>query len=218
MLIIAGLGNPGQRYAANRHNLGFLVADEIARRHGFGPWRQRFQAEVSEGRLADRKVICLKPQTYMNRSGQSVGEALRFFKLAPEALYVLHDEIDLAPGKLRVKQGGGAGGHNGLRSIDAHIGKDYWRIRLGVGHPGDKDLVHGYVLRDFAKQDRIWVEKLIDAVADEVPKLLAGDASSFMSRVAHLMTPPKPKVPKDKTPKTDRAASPPSSPDDQADG
>ena len=200
MLLLAGLGNPGQRYAANRHNLGFLVIDEIVRRHGFGPWRQRFQAEVAEGRLDDRKVLCLKPQTFMNRSGQALGEALRFYKLAPEALYVLHDEIDLAPGKLRVKQGGGAGGHNGLRSIDAHIGKDYWRVRLGVGHPGDKDLVHGYVLRDFAKQDQVWVEKLIDAVADEISRLIAGDASSFMSRVAHIMTPPKPKPPKPQAP------------------
>jgi PTH1 family peptidyl-tRNA hydrolase len=194
MLLIAGLGNPGQRYRANRHNLGFLVADEIVRRHGFGPWRQRFQAEVAEGRLAGQKVLCLKPQTFMNRSGQSIGEALNFFKLAPDALYVLHDEIDLAPGKLRVKCGGGPGGHNGLRSIDDHIGRDYWRVRLGVGHPGDKDLVHGYVLHDFAKQDQVWLEQLIGAVADEIPRLLAGDAPGFMSRVAHVMTPPKPKA------------------------
>lgn len=193
MLLIAGLGNPGQRYAANRHNLGFLVVDEIVRRHGFGPWRRRFQAEVAEGRLADQKVLCLKPQTFMNRSGQAIGEALNFFKLAPESLFVLHDEIDLAPGKLRVKRGGGPGGHNGLRSIDDHVGRDYWRVRLGVGHPGDKDLVHGYVLRDFAKQDQAWLEKLIDAVASEMPRLLSDDAPGFMSRVAHVMTPPKPK-------------------------
>jgi len=194
MLLIAGLGNPGQRYKVNRHNLGFLVVDEIVRRHGFGPWRQRFQAEVSEGRLAEQKVLCLKPQTFMNRSGQAIGEAVNFFKLPPEALFVLHDEIDLAPGKLRVKRGGGPGGHNGLRSIDDHIGRDYWRVRLGVGHPGDKDLVHSYVLHDFAKQDQVWVEKLIDAVASEVPRLLSGDAPGFMSRVAHIMTPPKPKA------------------------
>jgi len=194
MLLIAGLGNPGRRYAANRHNLGFLAVDEIVRRHGFGPWRQRFQAEAAEGRLAGQKVLCLKPQTYMNRSGQSVGEALNFFKLPPEALYVLHDEIDLAPGKLRVKRGGGPGGHNGLRSIDAHIGQDYWRVRLGVGHPGDKDLVHAYVLHDFAKEEMAQAEKLIDAVAGEIPRLLADDAPGFMSRVAHIMTPPKPKA------------------------
>ena len=192
MLLLAGLGNPGQRYTTNRHNLGFLAVEEIVRRHGLGPWRQRFQSLASEGRVAGQKVLCLKPQTYMNRSGQAIGEALRFFKLSPDALYVLHDEIDLAPGKLRVKQGGGPGGHNGLRSVDAHIGRDYWRVRMGVGHPGDKDLVHGYVLRDFPKQDHAWVEKLVDAVAAELPRLVSGDAPAFMSRIAYIMAPPKP--------------------------
>lgn len=196
MFLLAGLGNPGPRYAKNRHNIGYMAVDEIVRRHGFGPWRLRFQAQVSEGRIDDRKVLCLKPETFMNLSGQAVGEALRFYKLEPSQLFVLHDEIDLAPGKVRVKRGGGHGGHNGLRSIDSHIGKDYWRVRLGVGHPGDKDLVQGYVLRDFPKADMTWVEKLTDVVAAECPRLLAGDEAGFMSKVAHAMNPPRPKPPR----------------------
>jgi len=193
MLLLVGLGNPGPLYAHNRHNIGFMVLDEIVRRHGFGPWRARFQGEVSEGRIGDEKVLALKPATYMNESGRAVGEALRFFKLAPGRVLVLHDEIDLAPGKVRVKIGGGAGGHNGIRSIDNHIGREYRRVRLGVGHPGDKERVHGHVLQDFAKAEMPWVEKLIDCVAAEIPLLIAGDDASFMSRVAHVMTPPRPK-------------------------
>jgi len=193
MLLLVGLGNPGPRYARNRHNIGFMVLDEIVRRHGFGPWRTRFQGQTAEGRIGDGKVLALKPQTYMNESGRAVGEALRFFKLDPGRLIVLHDEIDLAPGKVRVKTGGGAGGHNGIRSIDSHVGPDYRRVRLGVGHPGDKERVHGHVLQDFAKAEMPWVEKLIDTVAAEIPLLVAGDESSFMSRVAQAMNPPRPK-------------------------
>lgn len=196
MLLLAGLGNPGPRYANNRHNIGFMAVDEIVRRHSFSSWRSRFQADCAEGLLAGEKVLALKPQTYMNESGRSVGEALRFHKLAPEQVIVLYDEIDLAAGKVRVKQGGGTGGHNGIRSVEAHIGKDFWRVRLGVGHPGHKDLVHGYVLSDFAKADRPWVEKLLDAVAGEISALVEGDAPRFMSRVAEIMNPPRPKAPK----------------------
>ena len=217
MLLLVGLGNPGSRYAGNRHNIGFMAVDEIVHRHSFGPWRRKFQSEVAEGRIGEAKVLAMKPETFMNASGQAVGEALRFYKLVPEAVFVLHDEIDLAPGKIRVKKGGGAGGHNGLRSIDAHIGKDYWRLRMGVGHPGDKDLVHGYVLRDFAKSDQIWLDKLIDAVGREIPLLLAGDHPAFMSKVALVMNPPRPKpVPKPPKPeaaeeskKTNGSESPP---------
>ena len=201
MLLLVGLGNPGPRYAQNRHNIGFMAVDEVVRRHGFQPWRKRFQAETAEGRIAGRKVLAMKPQTYMNESGRAVGEALRFFKLEPEETIVLYDEIDLAPNKLRVKCGGGSGGHNGIRSLEAHIGRDFWRVRLGVGHPGQKDLVHGHVLNDFAKSDQAWVEKLLDAVAAEIPSLCAGDALRFMSRVAEAINPPKPKPPGPKPPK-----------------
>lgn len=191
MILLVGLGNPGPRHADNRHNIGFMAVDEIVRRHGFGPWRARFQGMVSEGRIGAHKILALKPMTYMNESGRSVSEAARFYKLNPDQIIVIHDEIDLRPGKVKVKSGGGAGGHNGLRSIDSHVGPDYRRVRLGIGHPGHKDLVHGYVLRDFAKDDAPWLEKLLTAVAAEFPLLVAGDDGAFMSRVAHLMTPPR---------------------------
>ena len=193
MLLLVGLGNPGPKHERNRHNIGFLAADEIVRRHGFGPWRARFQGLVSEGRLAGEKILVLKPETYMNESGRAVGEALRFFKLEPDEVIVLYDEIDLAPTKLRVKLGGGTAGHNGLRSLNAHIGPNFWRIRMGVGHPGRKELVHRHVLSDFSKAEWPAMEKLIDAVAAELPRLLEGDDGGFMSRVAHLTSPPKPK-------------------------
>ena len=196
MLLLAGLGNPGPRYTYNRHNIDFMAVDEIVRRHSFSPWRSRFQADCAEGRFGGEKVLALKPQTYMNESGRAVGEALRFFKLTPEDVIVIYDEIDLAPGKLRVKQGGGNGGHNGIRSIEAHIGKDFWRVRLGVGHPGHKELVHGHVLSDFAKADRAWLETLLGAVAAEIPALGEGDAPRFMSRVAEIVSPPRPKPPR----------------------
>ncbi|WP_340115696.1 aminoacyl-tRNA hydrolase [Pelagibius sp. 7325] len=216
MLLLAGLGNPGSRYANNRHNIGFMAVDEIVRRHSFSPWRSRFQADCAEGFLDGEKVLVLKPQTYMNESGRSVGEALRFFKLAPEDVVVLYDEIDLAPGKLRVKQGGGTGGHNGIRSLEAHIGKEFWRVRLGVGHPGQKELVHGHVLSDFAKADQPWLDKLLDAVATEIPLLAKGDAPLFMSRVAELTAPPRPKKPKPAPQADDTAPSslPPAKSDD----
>ncbi len=211
MLLVVGLGNPGPRYARNRHNIGFMAVDEIVRRHAFGPWRTRFQGRVAEGRIGGEKLLALEPQTYMNESGRAVGEALRFYKLHPEQVIVLHDEIDIKPGKVKVKQGGGPGGHNGLRSIDGHIGRDYWRVRLGVGHPGDKDLVHDHVLHDFAKADDAWLDKLLDAVAAELPILLAGDELAFMSKVNQALVPPRPKPP----PKPDpEPVSEPSKPDE----
>lgn len=197
MLLLVGLGNPGPRHANNRHNIGFMAVDGIVRRHGFGSWRVRFQGRLTEGRIGAEKIFALEPDTYMNESGRAVGEAVRFYKLDPATqVIVIYDEIDLKPGKVKVKLGGGAGGHNGIRSIDRHIGRDYRRVRLGIGHPGDKDLVHGYVLQDFAKADAAWREKLLDAVANELPRLVEGDDAGFMSRVAHVMNPPKPKAPR----------------------
>ena len=183
MLLFAGLGNPGAQYADNRHNVGFMAADAIARRHSFSPWSRKFQALVAEGKLGGEKVILVKPQTFMNLSGQAVGEALRFFKLDPSAVTVFYDEIDLAAGKLRVKVGGGSGGHNGIRSLDQHIGKEYRRVRIGVGHPGVREMVHGHVLGDFSKADREWLEVLLDSVADSAELIAKGDDSSFMNRV-----------------------------------
>ena len=201
MLLFVGLGNPGPSYEGNRHNIGFMAVDEIVRVHGFGPWRSRFQGLLAEGRIAGARVLALKPLTFMNESGRSVGEAVRFFKLEPAAVHVFYDELDLVPGKVRVKTGGGAGGHNGIRSIDQHIGQAYHRIRLGIGHPGDKAKVHGYVLSDFAKIERTtWLPTLIDAVAREAPALVAGDQGRFMSRVTHAVFPPPPKPAKPTAP------------------
>jgi PTH1 family peptidyl-tRNA hydrolase len=183
MLLFAGLGNPGAKYANNRHNVGFMAADSIARRHSFSPWSKKFQAEIAEGRIGNDKVLLIKPQTFMNLSGQAVGEALRFYKLAPSAVTVFYDEIDLASGKVRVKHGGGAGGHNGIRSIDQHIGKDYRRVRIGVGHPGAREMVQGHVLGDFSKADHEWLDVLLEAIAEDAGLLAAGDDSSFMNRV-----------------------------------
>lgn len=191
MRLFVGLGNPGPKYARHRHNVGFLAMDAIASRHGFPPFRQRFQGEVSEGRLGDERVALLKPLTYMNESGRSVGAAARFYKLTPADVVVMHDELDLAPGKLRVKQGGGAAGHNGLRSIDAHLGNAYWRVRIGIGHPGHPDRVTGWVLNDFAKADAGWLEPMLDALADAAPLLAGGDTANFMNRVALLTQPPR---------------------------
>ncbi len=195
MLLLVGLGNPGARYARNRHNIGFKAVDEIVRRHGFGPWRRRFQGRLAEGRIGGARILALEPETYMNESGRAVGEALRFFKLDPEAVLVFHDDLDLRPGKVKVKRGGGHAGHNGLRSLDAHIGRDYRRVRLGIGHPGHKDQVHPYVLRDFPKAEEPLVAKVVDAVAGEIGRLIADDDGGFMSRVAHLTAPPRPKPP-----------------------
>ncbi|MFV1592617.1 aminoacyl-tRNA hydrolase [Phaeobacter sp. JH20_36] len=191
MKLFVGLGNPGAKYAGNRHNIGFMALDQIASDHGFSPWKSKFQAQISEGVLGGTKVLLLKPQTFMNLSGQSVGEAMRFYKLAPVDVIVLHDELDLAPGKARVKQGGGHAGHNGLRSIHSHIGADYGRVRLGIGHPGHKDAVAGYVLRDFAKADEVWLDDLMRGISDGAAHLAAGDGGKFMNAVALRVAPPR---------------------------
>ncbi|QPF86021.1 aminoacyl-tRNA hydrolase [Bradyrhizobium genosp. L] len=185
MRLFVGLGNPGAKYASNRHNIGFLAVDEIARRHGFAPWRRRFQGETSEGVLDHEKVVLLKPATYMNESGRAVQEAQNFFKLAPADITVFQDELELPPAKVRVKIGGGIAGHNGLRSISAHIGNEYRRVRLGIGHPGVKELVHSHVLSDFAKSDRAWVEALCQAIADNAGLLAKAQDASFANKV-HL--------------------------------
>lgn len=191
MELFVGLGNPGGKHAGHRHNIGYMAVDRIAADHGFGPWRARFQGLISEGRLGGEKVLLLKPETYMNRSGQSVGEAMRFFKLDPSDVTVLHDELDLAPGKVRVKAGGGHAGHNGLRSVHDHIGPHYDRVRLGIGHPGRKELVSGYVLHDFAKADADWLEDVLRGVSDGAPHLAAGDGGRFMNAVALRTAPPR---------------------------
>ncbi|MBP1852607.1 aminoacyl-tRNA hydrolase [Rhizobium halophytocola] len=183
MIIIAGLGNPGSKYDGNRHNIGFMAVDAIYRRHAFGPWTKKFKAEIADGEIAGEKVLLMKPLTFMNLSGEAVGEAMRFYKLTPADLIVVHDELDLLPGKVRMKTGGGNGGHNGLKSIDAHCGKDYRRLRLGIGHPGDKDRVSGYVLGDFAKVDRDWLDPLIDAIADNADLLPLKDESKLMNKL-----------------------------------
>jgi PTH1 family peptidyl-tRNA hydrolase len=185
MRLFVGLGNPGAKYAANRHNIGFMAIDEIARRHGFAPWRRRFQGETAEGTLDRERVILLRPLTFMNDSGRAVQEAANFFKLAPADIAVFHDELELPAAKVRVKVGGGIAGHNGLRSISAHVGNEYRRVRLGIGHPGIKELVHGHVLSDFSKSDRPWVEALMGAVADNAALLADGRDSSFQNKV-HL--------------------------------
>ncbi len=195
MRLIVGLGNPGTRYAMNRHNIGFMAVDAIAKRHRFAPFRAKFEGAMAEGTIGGTKVIALKPETYMNASGDSVGAAARFYKIEPAAIAVIHDDIDLVEGKLRVKRGGGDGGHNGLRSIDAAIGPDYWRVRLGVGHPGRKELVEAYVLQNFLAEEKLWLEPLIAAVAEATPSLVADDAPGFMSKVALILKPNKPKPP-----------------------
>jgi PTH1 family peptidyl-tRNA hydrolase len=191
MFLLVGLGNPGTKYAGNRHNIGFMAVDEIVRRHGFSPWRKKFHGEISEGLLGLQKTLVLKPLTFMNESGQAVGEAIRFLNMEPEQVVVIYDEIDLLAGKVRVKLGGGAAGHNGIRSITAHIGPHYTRVRLGVGHPGDKTLVHPHVLSDFAKADKAWLTPLLDAVAEYAALLVEGDTATFQNKV-HLALAPAP--------------------------
>lgn len=193
-LLIAGLGNPGEKYAGHRHNVGFMAADAIAATHRFAPWRQRYHGFISEGVLGGRKTLLLKPMTYMNESGRAVGEAARFLKLPLDAVVVIHDELDLAPGKLRAKQGGGDAGHNGLRSITATLGPDYRRVRIGVGHPG-KPAVLSYALHDFSKADKEWLGPLLGAIADAAPYLAAGDDAGFMNRIALATKPPRPNKP-----------------------
>jgi len=195
MRLVVGLGNPGSSYARNRHNIGFMAADHLVRRHNFGPWRSKFQGLISEGTLGGERVLVLKPDTFMNLSGQSVTAAHGFYKIPPHDIIVLHDEMDLQPGKVRIKKAGGAGGHNGLKSIDSHLGQDYWRIRLGVGHPGDKALVTQWVLGDFAKADERWLIPLFDALADHLPLMFKGDGNALMIKLAQLVPPaagPKP--------------------------
>src|ERR1700719_5370851 len=185
MRLIVGLGNPGSGYAGNRHNIGFMAVDAIAKHHDIGPWRRRFQGVAAEGPLAGERVLLLLPGTYMNESGRAVAEAANFYKLGLPDIVVLHDEIDLAPGKVRVKTGGGNAGHNGLRSISAHIGNDYRRVRIGVGHPGVKDLVYAHVLGDFAKGERPWIEALCEIIADNAELLVRGQDATFQNKV-HL--------------------------------
>jgi PTH1 family peptidyl-tRNA hydrolase len=191
MKLFVGLGNPGPEHARQRHNIGFMAADAIAAAHGFGPWRSKFHGQVAEGRLGPEKVLLLKPGTYMNLSGDAVRAALRFYKLESSDVVVLHDELDLAPGRVRVKTGGGTAGHNGIRSIGSHVGPDFTRVRLGIGHPGDKHLVTPHVLGDFAKSDADWLDELLRGVADGAPALAAGDHAGFLDAVARRLPPPK---------------------------
>jgi len=185
MRLFVGLGNPGTRYSGHRHNIGYRVADAVARRHGMGPWRRRFQGLAAEGPIGGERVLLLKPETYMNESGRSVAEAAHFYKLSIDDVVVFHDELDLPPGKVRVKVGGGVAGHNGLRSLTSHIGNDYRRVRIGIGHPGVKELVHSFVLNDFAKSDLAWVDALCGIIADNAELLARGEDASFQNKV-HL--------------------------------
>lgn len=190
MLLLVGLGNPGPEYARNRHNVGFMAVDAIVRRHNLSPPRKRFRGEISEGTMAGEKVLVLKPQTFMNESGRSVGEAVRFYKLDTDDVVVFYDEIDLAPGKLRVKTGGGGAGHNGIRSIDAHLAdRNYRRVRIGIGHPGHRDRVHGHVLGNFSTAEQDWLATELDAIAEFAPLLIEGRDNDFMSRVAQTVQP-----------------------------
>ncbi len=184
MKLFVGLGNPGEKYARHRHNVGFMAVERIGEAHGFSPWRRRFQGEASEGSIGGERVLLLKPLTYMNESGRAVGEAARFLKIDPADIIVFHDELDLAPGKVKVKTGGGNAGHNGLRSISAHIGNEFVRVRIGIGHPGSKDAVVPYVLHDFAKADQEWLDPLLDAIAKASGRLAAGDSARFLTDVA----------------------------------
>jgi peptidyl-tRNA hydrolase, PTH1 family len=195
MRLLVGLGNPGSSYAHNRHNIGFMALEQMARDHGFSPWRARFQGHVCEGTVGDVKVLALKPNTFMNLSGQAVGEAARFYKIEPDDILIFYDELELAPGRLKAKLGGGSAGHNGIKSIDAHVGPNTWRVRMGIGHPGDKNLVSGYVLQDFAKADQTWLAPFLESASTALPLLVSGDASKFMTKVA-LLT--KPTTPADK--------------------
>jgi len=214
MRLLVGLGNPGPKYAGNRHNVGFMAVDAIVRRHGFGPFRSRFQGLLAEGNVGEAALRALKPLTFMNESGRAVGEAVRFYKLSPAEVLVIHDELDLAAGKVKVKQGGGSAGHNGLRSIDAHIGPDYWRLRIGIGHPGDPRLVYPYVLSDFFAEDRPWLEKLLPAIAEALPLMAAGEDNRFMTKLALLTRPPRPKPPRPEAAGAEPEGKPEANPED----
>lgn len=195
MKLFVGLGNPGTKYARNRHNVGFMSVDAIAARHGFGPWKKKFQGLAADGDIAGERVLLLKPDTYVNDCGRAVGEAVRYLKLAIGDVVVIYDEIDLAPGKLKVKTGGGNAGHNGLRSISAHLDNDYERIRIGVGHPGHKDLVAHWVLNDFSKADQDWLAPMLDAIAGAAGRLAKGDSERFLTDVARALNPDRPDKP-----------------------
>ncbi len=203
MLLLVGLGNPGSDYAGNRHNVGFMAVDTIHRQHGFAPYRSKFEGEVADGTLAGEKVLLLKPSTYMNESGRAVAQAARFYKIDPTDIVVFHDELDLEPGKIRMKKGGGLAGHNGLKSIAAHLGQDFRRVRIGIGHPGHKDRVTGHVLKDFSKAEQEWVEGLMDAMAEAAPSLITGDDSGFATKVSLILNPPQKKI-KEKNDKTEK--------------
>jgi PTH1 family peptidyl-tRNA hydrolase len=210
MQIIAGLGNPGSQHAGQRHNIGFMAVDEIVRRHSsFSPWQKKFSAEISEGRIGSEKILLIKPQTFMNKSGQAIGEAMRFYKLTEQDITVFYDELDLAAGKVRIKRGGGAGGHNGIRSMDQHCGVNYQRVRLGIDHPGHKDRVTGHVLGDFAKADQQWLEPLLAAIGDNIELLVKGDISGFMNKIALAVGDAAPNQPK--KPKSEKQAPKPQS-------
>ncbi len=196
MLLLVGLGNPGAEYAKNRHNIGFMALDSIAGRYSFTSFRKKFQGRIAGGEISGEKVLALKPETFMNESGRSVAAAAGFYKIPPDRIIVLHDEIDLEGGKVRLKRGGGHAGHNGLRSIHAHIGPGYRRVRLGIGHPGDKDKVAGHVLKDFVKADAAWLEKVLDALSAHAGLLVEGDDSALMSKLAEAVNPPRPSKPR----------------------
>jgi len=183
MILLVGLGNPGEKYQFNRHNVGFMVIDQIARDYKFPPFKAKFSAQLSEGMIGDNKVILCKPMTYMNLSGTSVGQVSRFYKIPPAKTYVFHDELDIDPGKIKVKIGGGNGGHNGLASLDQHLGKEYWRVRIGIGHPGHRDAVTPHVLSDFRKSDLDWLEPMIWAISSEIESLLTEDKGAFLTKV-----------------------------------
>lgn len=206
MKLLVGLGNPGAKYAQNRHNIGYMAMDQIASDHGFGGWRTKFQGQINEGRIGSEKVVLLKPETFMNLSGQSVGDAMRYLKITPDNLVVFHDELDLAPGKIRLKTGGGHAGHNGLRSIHGHIGPDYDRVRMGIGHPGHKDAVAGYVLKDFAKTDQNWLDDELRGISDGIAHLIAGDGPKFLNTIALRLTPARSSTSRPKPAKIPQAA------------
>ena len=203
LLLLAGLGNPGEKYARHRHNVGFMAVDAIAARHRFSPYRPRYHGEVAEGTIGGRKTLILKPMTYMNQSGMSVGQSVRYLKIPLAAIVVIHDEVDLVPGKIRAKVGGSDAGHNGLRSVTSVIGPDYRRVLMGVGHPGAAPLVPNYVLRDFPKADHEWLTPLIEAIAEAAPYLASDDDAGFMNRVALLTKPQRPQKPKPEEKKPD---------------
>ena len=202
MLLLVGLGNPGPKYEKNRHNIGYMAVDEIVRRHSFAPYRARFQSLTAEGNLGGGKILAMKPTTFMNESGRAVGEAMRYYKLTPDDVLVIHDELDLAASKIRVKKGGGLAGHNGLRSIDAHIGKEFYRLRVGIGHPGDKDRVHGHVLSDFSKAELVMFKKIVDAIGSCGDALGERAYDSFMTKVSMILKPPRPKPEKAPVPES----------------